>query len=375
MPSSQTHVLPSFSPGASHQLIKHSFGEPGSGRSAYLQAAMHADEHPGLLVLQHLMEQLIELEKRAQIVGHIEIVPFANPIGLGQQLFGQMPGRYNMVNGENFNRSFPDITEKVRQRLKESPPSPNDTRRLKAIFAEALEGTAVDDAVDAGKAWLLKQALKHDILIDLHCDTSSVLHIYSNWNQQERALALAAATHVDAVFLEDEAGGFPLDEAYAKAWKEAHQLGLVDTQHLGFSATLELRGQIDVDDEMAAADAAGIIDFLKHEGVIAGDYKLATSEPPKIYPLEGVSHLKSPATGVVAWKKRPGDPVFEGELIAEVVPIDLAPGALRIPVLSNLTGILVARHHIKLTRQGQKLGMLAGTTPLAHRHTGKLMGI
>ncbi|QXI32047.1 succinylglutamate desuccinylase/aspartoacylase family protein [Pseudomonas promysalinigenes] len=375
MPSSEIYVLPSFSPGASHQLVKHSFGVPGRGRSAYLQAATHADEHPGLLVLQHLMELLIELEQSGQIVGRIEIVPYANPIGLGQQLFGQMPGRYNMANGENFNRSFPDITEKVRRALKECPPTPNDTHRLKAIFAEAIEDIAVDGAVDAGKAWLLKQALKHDILIDLHCDTSSILHIYSNWNQQARALALAAATHVEAVFLEDEAGGFPLDEAYAKAWKEAHHLGLVDTQHLGFSATLELRGQIDVDDEMAAVDAAGIIEFLKHEGVIAGGCNLANAEPAKIYPLEGVTHLKSPATGVVAWKKKPGDPVAEGELIAEVVPIDLTPGSSRIPVLSNLKGILVARHHVKLTRQGQKLGMLAGTTPLAHRRTGKLMGI
>lgn len=375
MPSSEVFILPSYSPGTSHQLVKHSFGERGAARSAYLQAATHADEHPGLLVLQHLMERLIELERAGEIVGHIEIVPYANPIGLGQQLFGQMPGRYNMANGENFNRNFPDITEKVRQLLTKNPTTPNDTQRIKAVFAEALEGLAFEGAVDTGKAWLLKQALQHDILIDLHCDTSSILHIYSNWNQQERALALAAATNVKAVFLEDEAGGFPLDEAYAKAWKEALYLDLVDSEHLGFSATLELRGQTDVDDEMAAVDAEGIIDFLKHEGIIAGNRKPETSESATVFPLEGVTHLKSPATGVVAWKKKPGDTVNEGELIAEIVPVDLMPGAPRIPVISNLTGILVALHHVKLTRQGHKLGMLAGTTPLSHRQPGRLMRI
>lgn len=374
MSSSEAIRLPSVTPGTEHHLLKYRFGC--GGRSAYIQAGLHADEHPGLLVIQHLLSRLVTLEAEGRIKGTIVIVPFANPVGLGQQVFGQMPGRYNLANGENFNRNFPDITGSLEQALDECLPEKNDVAAFKQLFAAAMDGAAPLEAVQANKFWLLQEALKHDILLDLHCDTSSILHIYATLDQRQRALDLAAATGVEAVFLEDEAGGFPLDEAYAKAWKTLYRRGLVDTEHLGFSATLELRGQADVEDAIAAADAQGILDFLQHEGLIAGE-RVTPRQPGQVqvYPLEGVSHLKAPGTGIVAWKKRIGEPVAHGELIAEIVPLDLAPGAPRIAVASDVDGILVVRHHIKLARSGQKIGMLAGATPLPGRQTGKLMGI
>ncbi|WP_175650333.1 succinylglutamate desuccinylase/aspartoacylase family protein [Pseudomonas sp. Marseille-P9899] len=374
MPTSEAIRLPSLTPGTEHRLLKHRFGS--GGRSAYIQAGLHADEHPGLLVIQHLLSRLVALEAEGRLDGTIVIVPFANPVGLGQQVFGQMPGRYNLANGENFNRNFPDITGSLEQAIDQCALEKNDVAVFKTLFAAAMDMPPPLEAVQANKYWLLQEALNHDILIDLHCDTSSILHIYANHDQRQRALDLAAATGVEAVFLEDEAGGFPLDEAYAKAWKTLHRRGLVDTAHLGFSATLELRGQADVEDDIAAADAQGILDFLQHEGLISGEPATPLRhERIQVYPLEGVSHLKAPGTGIVAWKKRIGEAVTRGELIAEIVALDLAPGAARQAVTSDVDGILVARHHIKLARSGQKIGMLAGTTPLPGRQTGKLMGI
>lgn len=376
MAITEAFVLPSQAPGTTHTLFKHSFGNANAKRSAYLQAGTHADEHPGLLVIQHVMAQLQVLEAQGRITGQIVIVPFANPIGLGQQVFGQMVGRYNLANGENFNRNFPDITPQLKRELTSNPPTTNDVASIKALFARAMNSVAPSEAVAANKYWLLKQALEHDIVLDLHCDTSSILHIYANLNQRQRALKLAAATGVEAVFLEDEAGGFPLDECYAKAWKEVFKLGLVDTAHLGFSATLELRGQADVEDDIAAEDARGIVDFFQQEGLIEAEVAHKTcAHDITVYPLEGVSHLMSPATGIIAWKKQIGDAVEVGEVVAQVVPVDGKPGAPRSPVLSNVSGRLIARHHVKLARTGQKIGMLAGTTPLPERQTGKLMGL
>lgn len=369
-------ALPSSTPGVSHSLLKHSFGNAASDRSAYIQAGMHADEHPGLLVIQHLLNALQILEGRGKVNGRITVVPFANPVGLGQQVFGQMPGRYNLVNGENFNRNFPDITEGVASVLAGQHVAFNDTRRLKEIFADVLGDAMPVETVEANKFLLLQEALRHDILLDLHCDTSSVLHIYANLNQQERALSLARCTGVKAVFLEEEAGGFPLDEAFAKAWKQAEKCNLVDTKHLGFSATIELRGQADVEDDIAAADAQGILRFLQAEGLITLEEPvLGSDEGIQVYPLEGIAHLKSTATGIIAWKKKVGEHVSIGEVIAEVVALDMQLGSPRTPVISNVDGILVARHHIKLVRGGQKIGLLAGKEPLADRKTGKLMGI
>ncbi|QXI26374.1 succinylglutamate desuccinylase/aspartoacylase family protein [Pseudomonas vanderleydeniana] len=375
MPTTTRFVLPTLTPGSTHTLIKHSFGLTNASRSAYLQAATHADEHPGLLVLQHLMDALLVLESQGKLLGRIDVVPYANPIGFGQQVFGQLAGRYDLATGENFNRNFPDLTKVLIQGLENAPVPFNDTRAIKDRFARALAAIHPVDPLGAGKHWLLTQALEHDILLDLHCDTSSILHIYANLNQRERALNFAAATGTRAVFLEDEAGGLPMDEAYAKAWKPFLDQQLITPQQLGFSATLELRGQSDVDDELAAEDARGILRFLQHEGLIEGEEPVLDAASVMVYPLEGVCHLKSPAAGIVAWKKALGESVTRGETIAEIVPLDLQPGAPRTPVISQVTGLLVARHHTKLTRTGQKIGMLAGQDPLPDRQSGKLMGL
>jgi len=107
----QTHetALPALGPGASLRLVSHEFSGAGSARSAYIQAGLHADEHPGLLVIQHLLELLGDLHEQGRILGRIVIRPFANPVGLTQNLFGCWAGRFNLANGENFNRNFPDL--------------------------------------------------------------------------------------------------------------------------------------------------------------------------------------------------------------------------------------------------------------------------
>ena len=376
MATTEKIALPSTTPGVTHTLLKHSFGTADSQRSAYIQAGLHADEHPGLLVTQHLLDALIELEKQGKVLGAITVVPFANPVGMGQQVFGQLPGRYNLANGENYNRNFPDITEKVSSALDKLNIEVNDTQRLKEIFLEALSDSIPVETISATKFLLLQEALRHDILLDLHCDKSSVLHIYAPHNQKHRALSLARCTGIKAVILEDDVGGFALDEAYAKPWRLAETRNFVDAKTLGFSATIELRGQADVEDDIAAADAQGILRFLHAEGIICLDLlELGTEEGIEFYPLEGISHLKSPATGIIAWKKKAGERVAVGEVIAHVVAIDMQLGSPRTHVISNVDGTLISRHHIKLVRGGQKIAMLAGKTPLPERKPGKLSEI
>lgn len=368
--------LPSQTPGVVHKLCKHTFSGGSGQRSAYIQAGLHADEHPGLLVIQHLLVHLQALEEQGRIDGRIVVRPFANPVGMGQQVFGQLPGRFNLANGENFNRNFPNIVARLESVLTMTRPAHNDTSAMKALMLSALGDSMPVETVAANKYLLLQEALQHDLFIDLHCDTSSTLHIYANLNQRERALRLATSMGVEAVFLEDEAGGFPLDEAYAKAWKTLYAKGFVDTEHLGFSATVELRGQADVEDDIAAQDALGLLRFLCAEGLIREE---GACEPPIkseqviVYPLEGVAHLEATGTGIVAWKKALGATVRHGEIIAEILPLDMPLGTPRIPLLSPVDGVLVARHHIRLVRTGQRVGMAAGTEPLPGRIPGQLM--
>jgi predicted deacylase len=369
-------ALPSQTPGVVHKLCKHTFSGGSSQRSAYIQAGLHADEHPGLLVIQHLLVHLQTLEQQGRIFGRIVIRPYANPVGMSQQVFGQLTGRFNLANGENFNRNFPNIVGKLETVLTKTRPAYNDTCAMKALMLSVLGDSIPTETVAANKYLLLHEALQHDLFIDLHCDTSSILHIYANRNQQKRATRLATSMGVTAVFLEEEAGGFPLDEAYAKAWNALYAKEFVDAEHLGFSATVELRGQADVEDDIAEQDAMGLLRFLSAEGLIRLDEDAEHPIRPEqvtVYPLEGVAHLEATGTGIIAWKKALGSSVQRGDIIAEILPLDMQLGTPRIPVPSPVDGILVARNHIRLARAGQRIGMAAGTEPLPGRITGQLM--
>ncbi|WP_337065000.1 succinylglutamate desuccinylase/aspartoacylase family protein [Rouxiella badensis] len=365
--------LPGMAPGTQHQLTIHKFSGGQSGRSAYIQAGVHADEHPGLLVIQHLLERLQEIEQAGDLLGEVAVCPFANPVGLGQNIFGYVTGRFNLANGENFNRNFPDITPAVEAMIAEGAASPLSSADIKRRFAEAIDAIPAHDTVATNKKLLLKEALRHDIVLDLHCDTSATLHLYATLHQQERAVLLAGCMGIETVFLEEQAGGQPFDEAFGKPWKKLTQAGLANPLDCGFSTSVELRGQADVNDEMARADAKGILQFLAREGLLRLTPPLAPLAQVETYPLEGASHLQAPAMGLLVWKKRLGDTVSLGELIAEIVPIEASLGTPRVPVYSDIDGKIIVQPLFKMVRTGQRVALLAGKTPLAHRKAGQLL--
>jgi predicted deacylase len=393
--STEHSELPALSPGASHRLLKHtfegaasggpegSFGSAGAHLSAYIQAGLHADELPGLLVIQHLLEALVKLDNAGRIRGRIVVRPFANPVGLGQRVFGAHAGRFNFDNGENFNRRFPDLASRVETALATRDIGHNDVKSTKALFAEVAAELAPLDPVAAMKAALLTEALQHDIVLDLHCDTDGILHLYSNRSQRVQAVALARCMQIKAVFLEDRAGGTPFDEAIAQCWSVLQQAGVIDDEHAAFCTSIELRGQADVSDDFARADARGILQYLALRGLIELDPDLDTNNDDHAHPLaehevmvcplEGVSHVPAPVGGLVSYKKRPGDTVKTGELIAEIIPLLGAIGAARHPVVSDVDGLLIVQQYMKLVRPGQRVALLAGKEPLPHRKTGQLL--
>src|ERR1043166_8942728 len=116
------HVdLGSPSLGNTRQLVVHRYGKAGSRPKAYLQASLHADEIPPMLVQHHLIRLLDEADQAGLIEGEILIVPVANPIGVGQVVNDVLSGRYELGGGGNFNRNWPDLShglaDQVRGRL------------------------------------------------------------------------------------------------------------------------------------------------------------------------------------------------------------------------------------------------------------------
>ncbi|TFW09892.1 succinylglutamate desuccinylase, partial [Oxalobacteraceae bacterium OM1] len=103
------HPLPAPCPGTQRDIVSFHYGTPG-GRKAYLQASLHADELPGMLVAHHVRARLAQLEAAGRIDGEIVVVPVANPVGVAQVVQGSPFGRFDLASGINFNRGFKHLT-------------------------------------------------------------------------------------------------------------------------------------------------------------------------------------------------------------------------------------------------------------------------
>ena len=376
--STATLVLPSPAPGVERTLRVHRYGVPGARPKAYFQAALHADEIPGLLVAQHLLRGLEQAQREGRLVGEVVVVPVANPIGLSQHLNGRLLGRFDFEGAGNFNRGFPDLTadvlERVQGRLSDDPAV--NVARIRAVLRDLLaERTATRDT-DALKLALLRLAIDADFVFDLHCDGEALLHLYASGRQRDDAVDLGADLGAAVILLEDEPGGNPFDEACAGPWWKlrAALAGEGPTPLACFATTLELRGQADVRDEDAATDAAALLRFLQRRGVLVGEPGPPPEPRCEPTPLDGVDVLTAPTAGVLVYRKRLGEWVAAGEVVAELVdPLGEPPGAARTPIRSAASGLLFARTTERMTRPGQKFCKVAGREPLSHRQAGQLL--
>lgn len=379
MPSAISSIeLPSPAPGTERTLRVHRYGVPGARPKAYFQAALHADEIPGLLVAQHLLRGLGQAQAQGQVIGEVVVVPVANPIGLCQHLNGRLLGRFDLESTGNFNRGFPDLApgalERLRGRLSANPVA-NVTLIRETLRTVLAERQAVRET-EALKRALLDLAIDADFVFDLHCDGEALLHLYASQWQRDDAIELGADLGAAVVLLEENPGGQPFDEACIEPWLALRAaLGEEGPIPLAcFATTVELRGQADVRDEDAAADTAALLRFLQRRGVIAGDPGPLPEPLCEPSPLDGVDVLTAPMAGVLVYRKRLGERVTAGEIVAELVdPLGEPVGAARTPIRSAASGVLFARMTERLARPGQKFCKVAGRESLSHRQAGKLL--
>jgi predicted deacylase len=379
MPMSTTRIaLPSASPGTERTLRVHRYGTPGARPKAYVQAALHADEIPGLLVAQHLLRGLEQAQVEGRIIGEVVVVPVANPIGLSQHFNGRLLGRFDSEGTGNFNRGFPDLTPAALERLQgrlNADPAANVALIRQTLRSVLAEQPAVRET-EALKRALLSQAIDADWVFDLHCDSEALLHLYASQWQREEAMALGAELGAAVLLLEQEPGGHPFDEACAGPWWKLREvLAMEGPVPLAcFATTVELRGQADVNDEDAATDATALLRFLQRRGIISGEPGPLPELRCEPTPLNGVDVLTAPAAGVVVYRKRLGEVVAAGEVVAELVdPLGEPLGMARTPIHSKTDGLLFARMSERLVRPGQKFCKVAGREPLDYRQAGQLL--
>ena len=115
------HPLLSTYLGTAREIVSFHYGDGKPGQKIYLQASLHADELPGMLLLHHLRNRFAALELAGKIHGEIVVVPVANPVGLAQTMLHSQVGRFELATGENFNRHYqamvPAIVDRVESKL------------------------------------------------------------------------------------------------------------------------------------------------------------------------------------------------------------------------------------------------------------------
>lgn len=362
----QIHDLPAASAGTTRCLRSLHFGRAESGHKAYLQAALHADEVPPMLVAQALAERLATLDAAGAIAGEIVLVPMANPIGLAQQIQGSAFGRFDLATGTNFNRQFrhltPDLIALVEPQL--GADAAANTPVIRAASQALLAAWQPLTEAEALKRLLQTLAMDADLVLDLHCDHQAVVHLYAGTPQASSLLPLAGYLGAQALLTSAVAGDDPFDESTARIWWElaAHFAGRFPIDPLGcLAATVELRGETEVSHELAQHDADALLAFLQHSGHVAG---LPPPPPPpcEATPLEGVEPITATASGIIVFTKAPGDWVEAGEPVAELVcPLT----DVRTVLLAQVGGRCFARTSRRYASRGMRLMKIAGA--LAYR--------
>ena len=338
-------------PGTSHAFEVLRFRGRGEGApGAYLQAALHAGELPGVAALHHLVPMLEAAEREGRIAGTITIVPQANPIGAAQVLFGDLQGRFAIGSRVNFNRDFP---------------------LLAARDLAQLPGEDAPVAADVRlKARLIGLALAHELILDLHCDDESLSYLYVPGPFWPYLSDLASALGAEAVILWEDGSDGAFEEAAAAPALMAAP-GTVDFSRLA-ATTVEFRGIRDVSADLARADAEGLYRFLVARGVvedpgIAGPAAFAGL----VAPIDHVEVVKAPVPGPVLFHVEPGDVVEAGAIVATILARPGDPTA-DVAVRAPQSGLVLTRRSQRSIRRGEDLVKIVGGERSAAARPGTL---
>ena len=359
------HALTQGTPGVSIELQSLHFGTPGSGPKATLQAALHADEIPGLLVAHHLRGRLAALEAEGRIAGEIVLVPVANPIGLTQRVLQAVEGRFELASGENFNRHYADLFDAVVARVDGHLTA--DAKANVALIRDALREAAAAvparTTLESLRRTLLALSIDADIVLDLHCDSQAVMHLYTETSVWPQVEPLARFLGAETALLADVSGDHPFDEACSTIWPRlAARFGAATPiPSACVAVTVELRGEADVAHDLAERDAQALIDYLAWQGVIAGKPDALPAARCEATPLAGSIPVNAPHGGVIAYLREPGAKVKAGEHLADLIePMT----GLVTPLLSPVDGVFYARETRRFVSAGMGVLRVAGREAL-----------
>lgn len=357
-----THDLLAPVPGTARQIHSFHYGPQDGTGKIYIQASLHADELPGMLVAWHLKQRLSELENAGLLRAEIVVVPVANPIGLEQVLMDTPLGRYELESGQNFNRWFVDlgaqVGDAIENQLNDDPQY--NARLIRSALRNALEAQSASTQLQSLRLTLQRLACDADMVLDLHCDFESVEHLYTTPEAWPQVEMLSRYLGAQASMLATDSGGQSFDECFTLVWWQLQQR-FADRFAIpmgSFSVTLELRGQADVNHSLASRDCQALINYLIDFGAIGGDVAPAPELLYPATPLAAVEPVATPVGGLLVFCAQPGEYVEAGQLIAEIIdPIS----DVVTPIHTLNPGLLYARSLRRMATAGMVIAHVAGT--------------
>jgi predicted deacylase len=301
------------------------FEGDGTGPKVHLQAGVHADEIAGMLVLHLLMQRLQIAEAEGRLKGSVTVVPQANPLGIGQFRQGRILGRYHDATGQNFNRGFDQSAAMAR-------PGTN---------AQAWQKSLVELASIA------------EVVLDLHTDDEALPYLYVHRRFQTQGQALAVAMKMDVAIVWDDGGDGSFEETIIAPWLRE---GVTPRN---MAATLELRGQGDVNDQFAKQDADGLYAWLCNCAII-DEPSVLGEWPVEVKDMEQMETILAPQPGVLIFEKELGDFVEEGQRFARILQRPGDPSS-EVVLYAEQAGRLVTRYRDRLISQGMGVAKFTGS--------------
>ena len=281
----------------------------------YMQASMHAAEIQGNAVIFELLQHFTQQRP----LGDMMIIPQCNPIGLSHRSGAGHQGRFDAMNGDNWNRYYlqPNIDYYTFVKTHSTVKTENYKKAFKALLLDEIN-QALSEPYLLTRAkkmayHLQKFAVQADIVLDFHTDTCAIDYLYSPLYAKEDAKFFGC----EHVLLIDNKFGGALDEAIFYPWwtlqKHFLQAGRNDTVLIN-SFTLELGSEEMICGRKAKHQTQGVLNYLANKQVI-NDAKGHKIKPSQFHNRDNFKAIYAPWGGLYEWFVQAGDEIKQNQVI------------------------------------------------------------
>ena len=373
----KTVTLPGDAPGSAVELNFFHVGPADAPEKVYLQAALHADEHPGTMVLHHLLPMLRRADEQGQLRARFTVMPMVTPQAMANLSLRHHIGRYDPHTGINYNRRWPDLFAAVRTQLagRLGDDERFNVNLIRKTIAQWIDSQQPRTLAEQLRLLVLREAHDAAFILDLHCDSDSLLHIFTSPELMPGLQDLADWMGAAATLTATDSGGGSFDEVLPLLYRKLAAANPGKPVPMASAtATLEYRGQYDVFDHHGADDARRLFGFLCGRGLIDADPGPKPGPAPAATPFEATEIVRVAQPGLVAYRAELGELVKQGQPIADLIALD-GPDAFmaRTPILAGTDGFVLTRSLDKYAPRGTMIAKIVGAVPLPGRKGGYLL--